>query len=183
MSPKIKLFLALFIPLFLIDQYSKWYVFYPFMVDHISMIADTMPSFQEWLFGSDVLERQRFASVEITSFLNFVVVWNDGVSFGLFSGLGQYAPLLLSGLAFVVAGIFFGMYLKTKSNVQSILLICIISGALGNVWDRIRFGGVADFIDVYWGGWHYPAFNIADALISVGVILYAIHVLLIEKPE
>ncbi|MEC7577535.1 MAG: signal peptidase II, partial [Pseudomonadota bacterium] len=62
-------------------------------------------------------------------------------------------------------------------------LLLVIGGAIGNIIDRVRFGSVIDFVDVYFGDWHYPAFNFADSCIVIGVLLLLLNTLLGEKKE
>ncbi|MGH6912339.1 MAG: signal peptidase II, partial [Geminicoccales bacterium] len=105
--------------------------------------------------------------IEVTSFFNLVMVWNRGVSFGMFSTGGPLAPWLLSGLALAVV-IGLAIWLRrTEHWLIAVGLGLVIGGALGNVVDRLRYGAVVDFLDFHVAGWHWPAFNIADAGICV----------------
>ena len=107
--------------------------------------------------------------IEILPVLNFVPVWNRGVSFGLLSNASQWGPWLLSGFALLVC-LFMGAWLmRAKSWTLILGLGAVIGGAVGNVIDRMLYGAVVDFIDVHYGGWHWPAFNIADSAITLGV--------------
>jgi len=105
--------------------------------------------------------------IEILPFLNFAPVWNPGISFGMLADAGWAMPALLSAFAFAVAG---WMLWKAPSFLRGERLGAglIAGGAVGNAIDRLRFGKVVDFIDVYVQTWHWPAFNIADAGITVG---------------
>ena len=109
--------------------------------------------------------------IEILPFLNFVPVWNPGISFGMLADAGWAMPYLLSALAFVVAG---WMVWKVPSFLRGERLGAglIAGGAVGNAIDRLRFGKVVDFIDVYVQTWHWPAFNIADAGITIGAVAW-----------
>jgi signal peptidase II len=112
--------------------------------------------------------------IPVTPFFNFVMVWNTGVSFGMFSGLAQWMPYLLSVVAIGIA-IFLVVWLRRIERALVVVALgFVIGGALGNVIDRVRFGAVADFLDFHAFGWHFWAFNIADAGISVGVALLII---------
>ena len=107
--------------------------------------------------------------IEILPVLNFVPVWNRGVSFGLLSNASEWGPWLLSGFALLVC-VFMGVWLMRAKSWPLILgLGAVIGGAVGNVIDRVLYGAVVDFIDVHYGGWHWPAFNIADSAITLGV--------------
>ena len=109
--------------------------------------------------------------IEILPFLNFVPVWNPGISFGMLADAGWAMTVLLSALAFAVAG---WMVWKAPSFLRGERLGAglIAGGAFGNAIDRLRFGKVVDFIDVYVQTWHWPAFNIADAGITIGAVAW-----------
>ena len=117
--------------------------------------------------------------VEVLPFLNFAPVWNPGISFGLLADAGGVMPMLLTALAFAVAA---WMVWKAPAfqQLERIGGGLIAGGAVGNALDRIRFGKVVDFIDVYVQTWHWPAFNIADAAITVGAFFWIVS-LFVEK--
>ncbi len=110
--------------------------------------------------------------IELTPFFNLVMVWNRGVSFGLFNqGDGDMQRWMLVGFTSLVV-LFLLVWLSRPIMVGVALgLGLVIGGAVGNIIDRLRFGAVADFLDVHAFGWHWPAFNVADAAIVVGVLL------------
>ncbi len=109
--------------------------------------------------------------IEILPMLDLVPVWNRGVSFGLLSSASQWGPWLLSGFALVVCGFLLAWLARARAWPLVWGLGAVIGGAIGNVIDRVRFGAVVDFIDVHYGAWHWPAFNIADSAITLGVCL------------
>jgi signal peptidase II len=107
--------------------------------------------------------------IQVLPVLDFVPVWNRGVSFGLLSNDSPWGPWLLSGFALLVC-VFMAVWLARAQSWALILgLGAVIGGAVGNVVDRVLYGAVVDFIDVHYGGWHWPAFNIADSAITLGV--------------
>lgn len=109
--------------------------------------------------------------VPILPVLDFVPVWNRGVSFGLLANDSPWGPWLLSGFALLVC-LFMGFWLARSTSWPLVYgLGAVIGGAVGNVIDRMLYGAVVDFIDVHYGGWHWPAFNIADSAITLGVAL------------
>jgi len=108
--------------------------------------------------------------VPVLPFLNIVLVYNPGVSFGLLGGLGAAAPWLLVLLAFVIAALLLWWALREERPLARFALWTVLGGALGNVYDRIRYGAVVDYIDLHAGGWHWPAFNLADAAVVGGVL-------------
>lgn len=153
------------------DQLSKWYV-----TQHFFDFESTL-SFTDWLISFS-LPQYPFESKEITSFFNIVMVWNKGISFGLLGYAGDWMVYLLIALTLGIVGFLFYMMKNTKQCFAVFSIAMIIGGALGNIWDRLRFGAVADFIDFHYQGMHYPAFNIADACITSGVVLYLFFTLL-----
>jgi signal peptidase II len=107
--------------------------------------------------------------VELLGFLDLVPVENRGISFGLFQGEGSTGVWLISGFALIVS-VGLGFWLsRVRRRWPAAALGLVIGGALGNVIDRLRLGWVIDFIDFHVTSWHWPAFNIADAAITVGV--------------
>ena len=121
--------------------------------------------------------------IAVTPFFNLVMVWNRGVSFGMLDALGAAAPWLLSGLALaVVIGLLFWLR-QSEHAMMAIGLGLVIGGALGNVFDRVRYGAVVDFLDFHLAGWHWPAFNLADAGICVGAGLIVVDGLLAPRRQ
>jgi len=121
-----------------------------------------------WLDGLDLA---RYGAIEITPFFNLVMVWNRGVSFGLFNDGGEFGRWLLVLLAgAVVIGLAIWL-IRARDRFLAIALGLVIGGAMGNMYDRVVYGAVRDFFDVHLGAYHWPAFNAADSAISVGVAL------------
>lgn len=116
---------------------------------------------------------------EVLPFFNLTHVWNRGVSFGLFNN-NHSGAWLLAGLSLVITA-FFLVWLKRVHHKPLALAIgAVIGGALGNVIDRVRFSAVVDFIDFHIGGWHYPAFNVADSAIVLGIAYIILDSLFFE---
>jgi len=115
--------------------------------------------------------RPPLGGLEVTSFFNIVTTWNRGVSFGLFASGSAWTPILLTGLALVVAAALAWWLRRAENRVVVVALGLIIGGALGNAIDRALYGAVMDFLDFHWAGWHWPAFNVADSGITVGAAL------------
>jgi len=114
---------------------------------------------------------------KITSFLNIVMVWNPGVSFGM---LQTNKNLVFYGLivtAILVSLGFLVWLWREPKAIRGITVGLIVGGAIGNIWDRIRFNAVVDFIDIHVGMHHWPAFNIADSAISVAVTILLVETL------
>lgn len=109
--------------------------------------------------------------IEVTPFFNLVLVWNRGISFGILDSDVTWIPLVLSLLAIVITGILVVWLRRTERSLAAVAIGLVIGGAVGNVIDRVRFGAVVDFLDFHAFGWHWPAFNVADAAITTGVAL------------
>ncbi len=176
MNPFKTLALAVFI--IVADQLSKWAVMehalrplYPLQPEPIGLI--------DWLAHTP--ERLPYLGFDVLPFFNLVVVWNQGVSFGMLRNSADYGPYLLIALSFAIV-IGFGIWMfRTKNPVHHFGIALIIGGALGNVIDRFRFGAVFDFLDLHAFGFHWPAFNIADSAICVGVFILMIYAFFFEK--
>jgi len=128
-----------------------------------------------WAIGA--LAEEPFG-VEILPFFNLVLVWNRGISFGMFGG-GALPPWLLGAIAVAVILALVVWLRRVETRLLAATIGLVIGGAAGNVIDRFRFGAVADFLDLHWGDYHWPAFNLADAAITVGVVILLIDALLI----
>ncbi len=137
------------------------------------VIADRLVKW--WAIG--VLTEEPFG-VEILPFFNLVLVWNRGISFGMFGG-GVLPPWLLGGIALAVTLALVVWLRRAETRLLAATIGLVIGGAVGNVIDRFRFGAVADFLDLHWGDYHWPAFNLADAAITVGVVILLLDALLI----
>jgi len=115
--------------------------------------------------------------IAIMPFLNFTLAYNDGAAFSFLADMGGWQRWFFSGLAFVVgAGLLIWLTKLPKAwTVEVVGINLILSGAVGNLMDRVLAGRVTDFIDFYIGNWHYATFNIADIAITLGaaMLLYA----------
>ena len=119
-----------------------------------------------------------FQGVSVTPFLNLVVVLNTGISFGLFASEGELARYLLVALALIVSIILMRWLASSTNRFVCAALGMIIGGAFGNVIDRLVHKAVVDFLDFHLYGWHWPAFNVADSAITIGVALFVLASLL-----
>ena len=115
-----------------------------------------------------------------SKFLNIYLIWNEGIAFGLFSFNENYLYNFLT--LFILIIIFIILYMISKSSgIKKYSLLMILGGAFGNVYDRIIYKAVPDFIDFHVGNFHWFIFNVSDIFISVGVILMVILEIL-DKP-
>lgn len=120
-------------------------------------------------------------SVPVASFFNLTLVWNMGISFGMFSD-ADARYLLLGFTGCIVAGVLVWLW-RSKEHRLTLPLGLVIGGAVGNILDRVRYGAVVDFLDFHLYGYHWPAFNVADSAIVVGVCLIAWQSLILPKAE
>ena len=115
-------------------------------------------------------------AIDLTSFLRFVHIHNSGAAFGMLANQGQWAQwfLILTGLLVCVWIVWRLCHPRRGEELFEAGLALVLGGALGNLTDRLRFGYVVDFIDFHYQGWHWPAFNLADTVITLGVIVLLI---------
>ena len=143
--------------IFLFDRLSKIYVI----------------NLQKEIFGTEIFS---------SKYLNINLIWNDGVAFGLLSFDQENLYNLLTILIILIIFFIFVMILKS-SGLQKLALVLILGGALGNVFDRILYKSVPDFIDFHIGDFHWFIFNIADIFITIGVIFMVILEILENKEK
>jgi len=112
----------------------------------------------------------RHGDVQVTSFLNFSLVHNTGAAFGFLSSASGWQNTLFIVVASVACIVILWMTwrMTTNDRVLGAGLMLVLGGALGNLLDRLIYGYVIDFIDVYYEAWHWPAFNLADSAITMG---------------
>ena len=134
--------------IFLLDRVTKTYVIY----------------LNDKLLGIEILS---------SKFLNIRLIWNEGIAFGLLSFNEKYIYNLLTFIIFIIILIIFFMTLKSY-GLKKFSLLMILGGALGNVYDRIFYRAVPDFIDFHIGNFHWFIFNVADIFITLGVIFMII---------
>lgn len=121
----------------------------------------------------------------IAGFLNLSYAQNPGVAFSMLDDKGDAGRWGLSVIAFVAATLVLYFFWRTPRTDDRILgsLAMLLAGIVGNVTDRIRLGFVIDFIDVQFGSWHYPTFNVADAAICVGAGLLMLDLVLSKRKQ
>ncbi len=141
--------LALAGAVFVLDQISKW------------VILDVFAT------GPRV--------IEVIGFFNLVLAWNRGVSFGMFGASDAVGTWALIGVAVVITAFLARWVMRAETRVTALSLALIIGGAVGNVVDRVRFGAVVDFLDFHVAGYHWPAFNVADSAITIGVAVLVLE--------
>jgi len=133
------------------------------------------------LYGANFIQMLPGTSVPVLPFFNLVMVWNPGISYGLFPASGRVGTFLLVGLSVIAVGVLSWLLWRATSRSLAIGYGLIIGGALGNnLVDRVIYGKVADFFHFYGFGYDWYIFNVADMAITIGAILIIYDVL---KPE
>ena len=109
--------------------------------------------------------------IEVLPFADLVLVWNRGVSFGLFNQSDPAMRWVLIAIALAIAlGLLVWLF-RVDRRLPALGIGLILGGAIGNVIDRFRFGAVVDFVYLHAGGFYWPAFNVADSTIAIGVVV------------
>lgn len=142
----------------------------------ICIMADQLNKY----YMLEIYDIDELKKVTVTSFFNYVMVWNRGISFGMFQDHGKSNYIFLVVSSSIILLLSYLMH-KSRVKIESIGLGIIIGGAIGNIIDRIRFGAVADFFDFHYNGYHWPAFNIADSCIFCGAALLIFYSLFLEE--
>ncbi len=120
----------------------------------------------------------------IPGFFNLTYVRNKGAAFGILSGVqGSWRTVFFIIVSLVALAVLVALVRKTGERLSLVSYALISGGAVGNLIDRMRYGEVVDFIEWYYRSFHWPAFNVADSAITVGVGLLMIEMLFLQKKE
>ena len=107
--------------------------------------------------------------INVFPFLRIVNIKNTGAAFGLFANLGNNIFIIISLIAIILIILYL---LRTDDEIETLSLSMILGGAIGNLIDRVTISQVIDFIDFFVGKWHWPAFNVADSALTIGIFLF-----------
>lgn len=123
---------------------------------------------------------QPYEVIPVLPSLNLTLVFNEGAAFSFLADAGGWQRWFFVALALVVSVVLLVWLwrLKPEDRLTAAGLSLVAGGAIGNLIDRIAYGHVVDFVDVYWRAWHWPAFNVADSAITVGVGLLLLEAFL-----
>ncbi len=163
-----------------IDQYTKWLI-----IETVLRVDGDFLPFTQWFITHDPLEfffdeREVFNFKTINPFVNLLMVWNQGISFGMFDTNIPEISYVFASISMLIS-IFMIIWLAlTRHFITSIAIALIAGGAIGNALDRLRFRAVADFIDVHYNEHHWPAFNVADICITIGAFILAYILLFVN---
>ena len=136
--------MLIIISIFLLDRFSKIYIL-------------------------NYVEENGNIDIYVNSFLNFILVWNTGIGFGLLSSEGTFFYNLITILILFINLIII-YFISTTKDYRIYFFLIILGGSLGNLFDRVYYFAVPDFIDINYKGFHWFIFNVADIFISIGII-------------
>ena len=146
-------------------------IFFIFFLDRISKI-----------YIINLAENEGVVDITVNSFLNIILVWNSGIGFGLLQFDGNLIYNLITLLIIIVN--FIIIYLIFNSTrLHQILFSMILGGSLGNLYDRISYSAVPDFIDLNYNGYHWFVFNVADIFITIGIFALIFSEIFKKKNE
>jgi len=148
-----------------------FFTLFIFIIDRVSKL---------WIIS--IFNSENNLEIKISSFINLNLIWNKGIAFGLFSYGEKFEYNLLTGLIIMIISIVFWMIIKTK-GLEKYGFLMILGGALGNIFDRLYYSAVPDFIDIYYKNFHWFVFNVADIFITVGVLMLIINEITIKNPK
>jgi signal peptidase II len=120
--------------------------------------------------------------IVLLPFINLNLIWNRGIAFGLFSFSDNSGYNILTGLILIIVLIVFWMIIKTK-GLEKYGFIMIFGGSLGNVFDRLFYSSVPDFIDIYYKNFHWFIFNVADIFITIGVFILIFNEFILKNQK
>jgi signal peptidase II len=126
-----------------------------------------------------------YQSIPIMPYVNLTYVHNTGAAFSFLSDAGGWQRWFFAGLAVVISVVIavWLARLKQHETLLAVALSLVLGGAIGNLIDRLAYGYVIDFIDIYYQTWHWPAFNVADSSITLGVFLMLLESFGLVKSE
>jgi signal peptidase II len=116
-----------------------------------------------------IFELENKVDVYLTEYLNFYLIWNKGIAFGLFSFNESLIYNTITGIIIIIS-IIVAVMIYNNDGFKKTLLIFVLGGALGNLFDRIYYSAVPDFVDFHINGFHWFVFNVADIFITLGII-------------
>ena len=136
----------------------------------LSLLAVVLDQASKWAVDSSM---QLYQSIPLVPYFNLTYVRNTGAAFSFLSEAGGWQRWFFAGLAIVISIVIavWLVRLKQHETLLAVALSLVLGGAIGNLIDRLAYGYVIDFLDVYYQTWHWPAFNIADSAITLGVVL------------
>ena len=121
------------------------------------------------LYILNLAEAGKYIDIYFNSFLNFHLIWNTGIGFGLFASGTNFYYNLITILIVLINIVILIMIIKSN-NYKLFFLLMVLGGSFGNLFDRVYYRAVPDFIDIHYGSFHWFVFNVADMFITIGII-------------
>ena len=149
----------------------------------LSAVLIGVDQWTKWLALTHLVFAERVPFVD--GFWNWTLVYNYGAAFSFLADAGGWQKWFFSGMAVVVA-VVMTLWLRATPRrdwTTALPLALVVAGAIGNLIDRVRLGYVIDFVDVYYKTWHWPAFNVADSGITVGIVMLIAYEIFGRKSE
>ncbi len=146
-------------------------IFIIFFLDRISKI-----------YILSLAENRENIDITINSFINIILIWNSGIGFGLFQ-FDQTAAYNVVTILIILINIIIIYLLFNADNLSKIFFAMILGGSLGNLFDRVYYSAVPDFIDLNYNGYHWFVFNVADIFITIGIFALLLSEIFIKKNE
>jgi signal peptidase II len=140
----------------------------------IAVVVFIIDRFSKWWF-IDIFHLPTKGVVEILPIFDIVMVWNRGVSFGFLPANTEFGRWALVVLNLIIVTMLAYWLKSAKVRLISIAIGLIIGGAFGNIYDRVKFGAVADFFQFHWTDWYFAVFNVADSFIFIGAVILIFH--------
>ena len=139
--------------------------FFSFIIVLIIFAFDRFSKF----YILNLAEAEKYVDIYFNSFLNFHLIWNTGIGFGLFSSGTNFYYNLITALIVLINIIILVMVIKSN-DYKIFFLLMILGGSFGNLFDRLYYKAVPEFIDIHYGSFHWFVFNVADIFITIGII-------------
>ena len=159
----------------MINRHLKKYLLYFFILS-IIFFLDRISK----IYILQIAEQTGKVDIYFNSFVNFILVWNRGIGFGLFS-LEEATLYNFITLIIILINIFIVYLVFVSKGLKAYFLLIILGGSLGNLFDRIYYSAVPDFIDINYNGFHWFVFNIADIFITIGIVCLIFDEIILNK--
>jgi len=152
--------------------------FLSFLIILIIFILDRFSK----LYILNLAETEKYIDIYVNSYLNFHLVWNTGIGFGLFSSQSNFYYNLIT-ILIVFINIFILIMVVKSRDYKFLFLLMVLGGSFGNLFDRIYYRAVPDFIDIHYESFHWFVFNVADIFITLGIICLIIVEFIINNKK
>ena len=139
--------------------------FLSFLIVFIIFVFDRFSK----LYILNLVDTEKYIDIYVNSYLNFHLVWNTGIGFGLFSSGSNFYYNLIT-ILIVLINIFILIIIIKSKDFKFLFLLMVLGGSFGNLFDRIYYQAVPDFIDIHYESFHWFVFNVADIFITLGII-------------